>query len=88
MKELAEKLVVDAVVIVKNHCKQLQKLMDANLVMNVFKMFDTFINEVKPNDFGVIEDWKLKLFVKYLDHFFLFALIWGIGGTIADEESR
>lgn len=55
----------------------------------MFRILNTFILEIKPNDYGVIEDWQMDSFSNYfLEPVFFFSLIWGIGGTLANESSR
>lgn len=51
-------------------------------------MIDTFIAELVPNDFNIIDAWQLQQFEKYVDYVFIFSVIWAIGGTVADEQSR
>ena len=87
-KTLSEACIAETIAVMKNYCKQLQETMDAALVLSVFKLINTFLAEIKPNDFNIIDEWQKTQFLKYVDHVFLYALVWAIGGTVADEKSR
>lgn len=47
----------EGIAISKLYGKQLQETCDAGLVLSFYKFINTFIGEVKPNDFGIIEGW-------------------------------
>lgn len=88
IKELSESLLGEAIVIMKLYGKQLQETCDAALVLSFYKILNSFIKEVKVNDFGIIEKWQLTLLRKYLDHIVMFSLVWAVGGTLGDKQSR
>lgn len=86
--DLSKTLLSEAIAISKLYGKQLQETCDAGLVLSFYKFVNTFIGEVRPNDFGIIEPWQKKLLFKYLDHIVFYSLVWAIGGTLGDETSR
>lgn len=59
-KYLSENVIAETIAVTKNYCKQLQQLMDAAIVLQLFKLIDTFIAELVPNDFNVIDAWQLQ----------------------------
>ncbi|KAH0572596.1 Dynein heavy chain [Spironucleus salmonicida] len=87
-KELLNQFLVESLAYIKVNCKQLQETMDANLITSLFRILDTFIGELKPNDFGAIEAWQIAVFMRYLEPIFFFSLIWSVGASLADDPSR
>lgn len=62
--------------------------MDATQLLNLFRILDTFVKELKPNDFGIIEQWQVDTFRHYQEAIFIFSLTWSIGSTICSDNGR
>lgn len=56
---------VDAIAFVNVNCQSYCKIMDATHLLNLFRLLDTYVKELKPNDFGVIEQWQIDTFRHY-----------------------
>lgn len=51
-------------------------------------MLNTFIAELKPNEFGIIESYMIDTFWNYIEPIFFFCLTWSVGAVLGDQESR
>ncbi|KAH0569467.1 Dynein heavy chain [Spironucleus salmonicida] len=88
IKRLSDTYIAQSIAYLKYNCMMNQEILDANLVLSLYKLLDCFIAELKKNDFGYYEQYQIIMFEKYLDKFFFFSLIWSVGAVIGDEESR
>ncbi|TNJ27740.1 IAD-4 Dynein heavy chain [Giardia muris] len=87
-KALFDEFLASSLAFVATETQDLIKSCPQNLVLSTLKILDCFVREYKPNDFNVIEEAKIELLGRYLEPYFFFALAWGVGSNIANEEGR
>lgn len=87
-KELLTQFVVDSVAFVNANCHVYQEVVDANLFISLFKLLDSFLKEIKPNDYGNIEPYQIEAFRHYQEAVFFFCLAWSVGAIIDNEADR
>ncbi|CAL6082691.1 Dynein_heavy chain [Hexamita inflata] len=87
-KELLNQFIIDAIAYVNANCDKYQDVMDSALILNMFRLLDTFLRELKPNDFGQIEQWQIDSFRHYQEAIFFFCLVWSVGAILSNDESR
>ena len=63
-------------------------MVDANLFISLFKLLDSFLKEIKPNDYGNIEPYQIEAFRHYQEAVFFFCLAWSVGAIINNEADR
>lgn len=87
-QELLSQFLVESIAFINHNCKKYQPVVDSNLFNALFKLLNTFIAELKPNEFGIIESYMIDTFWNYIEPIFFFCLTWSVGAVLGDQESR
>lgn len=63
--ELLKSFLVESIAFINIKCRKYQPVVDSNIINSLFKLLNTFLAELKPNDFGIIESYQIDAFWHY-----------------------
>ncbi|KXJ11002.1 Dynein heavy chain 1, axonemal [Exaiptasia diaphana] len=87
LEKLFDAFLEDSIAFMRSNMKEFAPTVDSNLTCSLMRLLDCFFEPFVPKEGKTIPQEKIDMIDKLLEPWFIFSLIWAVGGT-SDGDGR